>query len=298
MGLFKAVAHVNRIDRGHILEMGSDELSRFNIPFLGLLVVLAVIIAVGAVALKEAPRLAVLMPLLGFGGLVGLGAHAGARAFANGKTAALGATSPSYGLIDFKGYAGRDPQWCLKGAEIRDCEEDRVVEAGALLDETASQVRSRRDYAYDEKAPVELAVGIAPKASAEALWQFIDAATRARATGLSLTGEHDGPPLKVAGEIGGLAPLLQVKWSAVPVGLLMDDAPCEQHCEVGTVKGDTLVVDGKALSELPMVDESDLRDEVHVRADPKLSPELLTKLARAAAGNGRKLMLLLPATAD
>ena len=46
MGLFKAVAHVNPIDRGHILEMGSDELSRFNIPFLGLLVLLAVIVAV------------------------------------------------------------------------------------------------------------------------------------------------------------------------------------------------------------------------------------------------------------
>ena len=298
MGLFKAVAQVNPVDRGRILEMGSDELSRFNIPFLALLVLLAAIVAGGAVALKEAPRLAVLLPLLGFGGLVGLGAHAGARAFANQKTATLGSTARTFGLIDFKGYAGRDPQWCLKGAEVRDCEEDRVVEAGALLDETASQVRSRRDYAYDEKAPVELAVGIAPKASAEALWQFIDAASRARATGLSLTGEHDGPSLKVAGEIGGLAPLLQVKWSAVPVGLLMDDAPCEQHCEVGTVKGDTLVVDGKALSELPMVDESDLRDEVHVRADPKLSPELLTKLARAAAGNGRKLMLLLPATAD
>lgn len=294
MGLFKAVAHVNPIDRGHILEMGSDELSRFNIPFLGLLVLLAVIVAAGAAALKEAPRLAVLLPLLGFGGLVGLGAHAGARAFANQKTATLGAISPSYGLIDFKGYAGREPQWCLKGGEVRDCEEDRVVEPAALLDETASQVRSRREYSYDEKAPVELALGIGPKATAEALWQFIDAAKRAGATGLALTGEHEGAPLKVAGEIAGLAPLLQVRFSAVPIGVLPDDAPCEQHCETGTVKGATLIVDGKTFEEMPMVDESDLRDQVHVRVEPTLSPEQLVTLARAAAGNGRKLVVLLP----
>ncbi|MBL8937383.1 MAG: hypothetical protein JNM69_22675, partial [Archangium sp.] len=295
MGLFKAVAHVNPIDRGRILEMGSDELSRFNLPFLGLLVLLAVIVAAGAVSLKEAPRLAVLLPLLGFGGLVGLGAHAGARAFANQKTSELGAISPSYGLVDFKGYAGREPQWCLKGAEVRDCEEDRAIDADALLDETASQVRRRRDSAYDEKAPVELPVGITAKASAAALWQFIAAARAANASGVVLTGEHEGTPLKVAGEIGGLAPLLQVRWSAVPVGLLTTDAPCEQHCEVGSVKGDTLVVDGKAFEAMPMVDESDLRDEVHVRVEPTLSPELLVKLARDAAGNGRKLVLLLPA---
>lgn len=97
MGLFKAVAQVNPVDRGRILEMGSDELSRFNIPFLALLVLLAAIVAGGAVALKEAPRLAVLLPLLGFGGLVGLGAHAGARAFANQKTATLGATARTSG---------------------------------------------------------------------------------------------------------------------------------------------------------------------------------------------------------
>lgn len=295
MSLFKAVAHVSPLDRGRILEMGSDELSRFNLPFLGLLGLLVVIIAGGAVSLKEAPRLAVLMPLLGFGGLVGLGAHAGARAFANQKTAALGAISPSYGLIDFKGYAGRDPQWCLKGAEIRDCEEDRVVDTDALLDETASQVRSRRDYAYDEKAPVELAVGIGPKASAEALWQFIAAANQAHATGVVLTGEHERAPLRVAGEIGGLAPLLQVRWSAVPVGFLPADAPCEQHCEAGTVKGDSLMVDGKAFEAMPMVDEQDLRDEVHVRVEPTLRPEQLVKLASDAAGNGRKLVILLPA---
>lgn len=295
MSLFKAVANVNPIDRGRILEMGSDELSRFNLPFLGLLGLLVAIVAAGAVSLKEAPRLAVMLPLLGFGGLVGLGAHAGARALANQKTATLGVTAPSYGLIDFKGYVGSQPQWCLKGAEIRDCEEDRAIDADELLDETASQVRRRRDSAYDEKAPVELAVGIGPKASAEGLWQFIDAANRAHASGLSLTGEHDGAPLKVAGEIAGLAPLLQVRFSGVPVGLLPDDAPCDRGCEVGTVKGDTIVVDGKPFEDMPMIDESDLRDEVHVRVAPTLSPELLVKLARAAAGNGRKLVLLLPA---
>lgn len=98
----------------------------------------------------------------------------------------------------------------------------------------------------------------------------------------------------MAGEIAGLAPLLQVRFSAVPVGFLPDDAPCEQHCETGTVKGASLLVDGKAFEEMPMVDESDLRDEVHVRVEPTVSPEQLVTLAKAAAGNGRKLVVLLP----
>lgn len=297
MGLFKAVAHVSPLDRATILVMGSDELSRFRLPMLGFIVLVFVVVAGGALAMKESPRTVVLLVLLGAGGLVGLGVQAGLVSLSEGKAAAALPSAASPALIELDGYAASRPRWCLAGAEVRDCEEDRAMDDERLSDELAAHVRNKAEYGADEL--ISIPVGVAPNASAAALWKFIGVAVQAKATGITLTGQKDKGPLKVAAELAALAPLMQVKERSVPVGFTTEGTPCERGCELGTVVGDTVKGERIVFDDVRIIDElAQLREVVHVKADLTLTPERLARLAIATANEGRTLVLVLPVAAE
>lgn len=296
MGLFKAVANVSPLDRPTILVMGSDELARFRLPMLGFIVLVLVVLVAGALAMKESPRTAVLLVLLGAGGLVGLGVQAGLTSLSEGKAAGLLPVDPSLALIELDGFAASPTWWCLSGAEVRDCVEGRVMGDEQLADELAAHVRNKAEYGAAEL--VSIPVGVAPKASAAALWKFIDAAVRAKANGITLTGQKDTGSLKVVAELAALAPLMQVKERSVPVGFATEGTPCEGGCELGTVVGDTVKGEQLVFDDVRIIDErAPLRDVVHVKADRTVTPERLARLAIATANEGRTLVLVLPAAA-
>ena len=297
MGLFKAVAHVSPLDRPTILVMGSEELGRFRLPMLGFIALVFVVVIAGALAMKESPRTAVLLVLLGAGGLAGLGVQAGLMSLSEGKTAALLPAAASPALIELDGYTASPPSWCLAGAEVRDCEEDRVMDDERLSDELSAHVRNKAEYSADEL--VSIPVGIAPKASAAALWKFIDVAVQAKASGLVLIGQKERGPLKVVPELAAIAPLMQVKERSVPVGFATEGTPCDRGCEPGTIEGDTVKGEQVVFDDVRIIDELAPRpDVVHVKADRTLTPERLARLAIATANMGRTLVLVLPVAAE
>lgn len=297
MGLFKAVAHVSPLDRPTILVMGSEELGRFRLPMLGFIVLVFVVLFAGALAMKESPRTAVLLVLLGAGGLVGLGVQAGLMSLAEGKTAALLPAAASPALIELDGYTASQPSWCLAGAEVRDCEEDRVMDDERLRDELSAHVRNKAEYSADEL--VSIPVGVAPMATAAALWKFIDVAVQAKASGLILIGQKDRGPLKVVSELAAIAPLMQVKERSAPVGFATEGTPCERGCELGTIEGDTVKGEQVVFDDVRIIDELAPRpDVVQVKADRTLSPERLARLAIATANMGRTLVVVLPVAAE
>lgn len=293
MGLFKALAHVNPLDRPTILVMGSEELGQYRLPMLSFLALVLAVLVAGAMALKESPRTAVLLVLLGAGGLVGLGAQAGASSLAAAKTASLFPADAAPMLIELDGYSSSSPQWCLAGLSVRACEEDQAMDEERLVDELSAHVRNKREYSGEETVSIPL--GITAKSTPESLWMFVGAAVTATADGVLLTGQKNRGPLKVVSELAAIAPLMQSNERSVPVGFAIAATPCEKGCELGKVDGDALIVDGKRWQAEKLIGErSELRDDVRVKVDMTMGPERLVTLALAAASNGRRLVIELP----
>ena len=296
MGLLKALAHVSPLDRPTIFMMGNEELGQFRLPMLGFLALVLVVLVAGALALKESPRTAVLLVLLGAGGLVGLGLQAGLTSLSEGKAARVLPSAAAPSLIELDGFSASPPSWCLAGSEVRDCEEDRVMDDERLSDELAAHVRNRREVDGDQL--VSIPVGVVPKATAAALWKFIGAAASAKANGIQLTGQKDRGPLKVVSELAAIAPLMQLKERSVPVGFATEGAPCDRGCERGTIVGDTVKGATVVFDGVRIIDKRiELRDEVRVKVDSTMTPDHLARLAIASANEGRTLVIV-PAAAE
>lgn len=303
MGLFRALAYVAPVDRLTILIAGSEELQVYRLPFLGLLGLFAVVLAVGAVTLKESPRGAVLLPLLGLGGLVGLGLHAGAQTGIERSTAALVTRPAGAGLVDLPGYFDFEGATrCLGADRIGDCTEGDALTDEALADELGAWVRRAKDeaeYSFHGGGPLLLPIGVKADSSAQSLWRFIDASIGAGAFGISLVGEQEGAQPKVASELAVFVTLFRSKYRSVPVGLfLAGQEQCghgQKACDPATAKGEELVVGGATWKAGPLKGEASARpDFVLVQADRTMTPQVLVKLALAASSQGRRLVLVLP----
>lgn len=307
--LFSALSHVNPLDRPVLLVGGSEELEFFRVPQLALLGVLVTVIVGGALSLKATPRTAMLVPLLGFGGLVGLGAQALARSLA--ARPALSAPRATYGLVEFDGFLGQEPPtWCLRAEAVEDCEAPGALTADRLADETQTAVRNRTPDAQPgldslfgsrQAEPVALSVGVASKASAGALATFMGAAVSARATGgLVLMGERQPEKLKVVAELAVVADLLQTTFREVPVRLHEHAQACTERCVQARLVDGSLTVNGEKWAFEPelwsgrkSLGASSLTAELRVDLEPGMTPEQVMTLARIAASHDHTLVLRL-----
>jgi hypothetical protein len=288
IGLFGAIASVAPGERLTLLGAASAE-SGANVGLLVALALLLVVVALGAVSLKAVPRLALLVPVLGLGGLAGHGAYAFALSRAAALTASI--TPPRQGYVTFEGRpVDVFPDRCFASTGIVSSEDRSLQAMDALHDELMASLR----YQKDLSGGVILPLGVFPGASATSLWTFADVALGAGATGLELIGERDVPEVKFKGEFAVVAPILRRFRTGVTVGLITSVEECASTCVIASVKDGTLVVNGDAWKPGPPVGTPESpQDEVVLVADRTHTPEQVISLALAAAAKGRRLVLAL-----
>jgi hypothetical protein len=299
MGIFRALAFVSPADRLTILVGGSDELAAYRVPMLGALALLALVVIAGAVALKEQPRAAVLLPLLGFGGLVGLGTQAIVRASLDRTVAEMAAlrvdTRPLIELAGFYRFDGATR--CLGAKTVGDCLEGDDLTPEALKDELEAVLRREAAdaelFGREQRAP-DVPVAVRADASAASLWRFIDTLVAAGGEGLELMGQQASKGYQVVGELAAMEQVFRSDWRGVPLGVGPEARRCKPTCTFATAQGEALVVDGQTWTAGPVKGETVRGDEVYLRADRALTPQTLAKLALAAASHDRKLVLVLP----
>ncbi|MDX2010112.1 MAG: AgmX/PglI C-terminal domain-containing protein [Myxococcaceae bacterium] len=290
LGLFRALASVSVSDRPTLLAAANEE-SGGDLGLVVVLGMLLVVVAAGAVALKETPRVAILIPVLGLGGLAGHGAYAFSLARARGLTEAVG--SQRLGLSAIPGGPARDfPRRCLDETGVVSCEDRSPQSSEALGDELTALLAYRKDLGSDDT----VAVGLFPGASAEGFWRFADESLRAGGNGLELVGEKELPLVAARGEFGVVAPLVRSSFTGLEVGLVEES--CPGRCETGSVKNGELVVGDAVWKPGPSRPST---GDVLLAADRAWTAEQVTSLALAAAANERRLVLSLgarPATLD
>jgi hypothetical protein len=300
MGSFKAIAHVSPVDRLTILVGVGQELERYRVFVFGALGLLLVMVALGAVALKREPRMAILVPLMGLGGLFGLGAQAMAERGAMSAATTLQLELKPLGLVELEGAGTFSPRWCLSGDEVVGCSLgglEGAVEPGALEAELASAdsgfgSRDRSAVADDEPS---VSVGVVRGATAAAGWTFLTAAARAGVRRVALVGEGPPRPLELPAEIALVARALDVRVRMVPLHLATQSAGCGDGCARATIEGDALVVGAERWTAKPLDGlHRRLTERVAISATPTLAPETLVKLAAAAAAHDRRLVVLVP----
>lgn len=296
-GSFRAVAHASPVDRLTILVGVSEELGRYRLFTLGAFALLAVVVVGAAVLLKATPRLAVMVPLMGFGGLFGFGAQEVARKAVDGMVEAMASTSSRIGLVELEGYPGLGPRWCVSGATIVDCEDGslgRVADRETLEDEVGAAVRQLHELGALRGEGASL--GLTPGAQASTMWQFMLTAQRAKAESVGLYGESEpqqGPPL--ISEFRAIGKALELRTRRVPVGLGTKAELCgENDCAFATATKEALSVKGETWKAGRLEgDPSELKADVLLEATPELAPKTLIALAMAAASHHHRLVLVL-----
>jgi hypothetical protein len=282
-GLFRALAEVVPADRSRILATASEE-AGMNTGLLVAVALLLVVVAAGAVALKDTPRLALLLPVLGLGGLMGQGAYS----FSLARAAALteGVAPARRGLISFTAPSTGFPDRCLDPTGIVSCDDRTPQALEHLGDELVALTTYRKDLG---RPSTTVALGVFPGAPADAFWTFVHHARLARFTRVELVGEQDMPALKLKAEFAIIAPLIRRYETGVEVGLAtLDD--CGPGCVTGSIEGGALVVKGERWTPGPP-NPGAAEQEVHLPVDPTLPPEQLVPLALAAAARGHRLVL-------
>lgn len=299
MGLFKAIAFAAPGDRLTILVAGSEEIDAQRLPMLGLLALLGLVLVAGAAMLKDQPRAAVLVPLLGLGGLVGLGLQSLAQSSIDrAATVPAGLKVETSTLLELPGVPRFEGATrCLGATTVGDCIEGDDLTAEALRDELAASLRRQADDAElfgRERGDPDVQVAVRADASAASLWRFLDAAVAEGAGGVELMGRQTSAPSKVVRELAAIEQAFRSDWRAVSVGLVREARRCKAACEFAAVEGEALRVGHETWSAGPVADARPPEGEVLVRGDRGLSPQALAKLALAAASHGRRLVLVLP----
>lgn len=298
MGLFRALAYAAPVDRLTILVAGSEEIDAQRLPFLGLLALLGLVLTAGAAMLKDQPRAALLLPLLGLGGLVGLGMQALARSSIDrSATAPAGLKVETATLIELPGFLRFEGATrCLGAKTVGDCLEGNDLTPDALRDELASELRRESMDAElfgRERKIADLGVAVQADASATSMWRFIDAAVAEGATGVELMGQQASQGHQVIAELAVMEQAFRSTWRGVPVGVAREAERCKTPCEYVTAQGEALVV-GSETWKAERAGTREPRDEVLLRADRALTPQTLARLALAAASHERRLVLVLP----
>lgn len=298
MALFRALANVTPADRLAVLASASGELAVHRVPFLVLLALLLAVLAGAFVTLKTtSPRAAVLLPVLGLGGLVGHGLQVGARELADARVRALHAPDLARGFMHLPGFGGLDAWRCLRANTISSClpgEPPEELGHEALVDELAASQRFLLHLVGDEPA---VAVGVLPDAGAPALWAFVDAALEAGAQTLVLVGEVEPEPVVAPTELAAVAALFQSRARGAAVWLAREAERCATPCAFAEAQGDVLQVGGARWQPAPFAGRPDeLVDEVLLRADRAMTPQTLARLSLAAAAHQKRLVLVLAAS--
>lgn len=282
LGLFRALASVSPADRSMLLAAASEE-SDSNTGLVVVLALLLVVVASAAVALKEVPRVALLVPVLGLGGLAGHGAYAFSLTRARSLAEAVG--GGRLGLVELAARPARDlPRRCLDATGVVGCDDRAPQSAETLHDELTAFLAYRKDLGDDEA----MSVGLFPKASAEGFWRFADEALAAGASALELVGEKESAELPAKGEFAVVAPLVRRSITGVEVGLVGES--CDGRCDTAAVKNGELVVGDVVWKPGPSRAST---SDVWLAADRTWAPEQLAAFALAAAANERRLVLVL-----
>lgn len=300
MGSLKAVAHASPVDRLTILAGVGEELSRYRLYAVGALGLLLVVVAMGAVTLKSAPKLAVMVPLLGLGGLFGFGVQSFVERPPASASAILSPRA-ALGLVELRGFgAGEEPRWCVSPKSLVACDLEGLkepVEHEVLVDELESRTRLARDFDDPTKEDAEPAVtlGIVRGASSAASWAFLQTAARVGVRRVALVGEVGPREVKLPAEVQLIGQALDVPFRMVPIGLAAEGSGCGRSCTRATVDGDVLVVGDQRWTAAPVEGFSRrLEEQVAITGTPGLSPETVVKVALAAAAHDRRLVVLLP----
>jgi hypothetical protein len=299
MGSLKAVAHARPVDRLTLLAGVGEELSRYRLYALGALGLLLLVVALGAVSLKSAPKLAAMVPLLGLGGLFGFGAQSFVE---RPPASAAGILAPaSLGLVELRGFGGGvEPRWCVDPKSLVACDQEGLkdpVEHEALIDELESRHRLARDLdgQAEEDAEPSVSLGIVRGADAAASWTYFEAAARAGIRRVALVGQVAPREVKLPPEVELVGRALDVPFRMVPIGLAAEGSGCDSSCTRATVDGDVLVVGDQRWTAAPLEGFSrPLRQQIAITGTADLSPEVLVKLAMAAAAHDRRLIVLMP----
>ncbi len=303
--LLRVVVNLRPIDRLPLMVAGSDEISAYHLSFLGLVGVLLVVLAVGAVVLKSSPRIAVLLPVLGLGGLLGPGLAATANALVVRQP-----TSPSTVtqgvLVELPGNAatGRSV-FCLGKNTVSKCSSSPTESLRitgdtdlALTSALEGWVVNANDQLMKERAlgltlePRRQPLGLAVEVVADAAtwWAFVSAAFRAEVVELELIGEAHAGSVNVMPELAALSEVLAVTRRSVPLRLSLE--PLGSPAEVS---GESLLVDGQTWTAAALTSPGDEPTAtVSIRADPSMRPQTVVQLALAAAAHQRALVLIMP----
>jgi hypothetical protein len=308
--LLRAVAHAAPMDRVSLLVAGSEELAAHRVPFLGLVVLLLAVLAVGAVVLKTSPRVAVVLPVLGLGGLLGPGLAATANALATRQPTGLSTVTRGV-LVELPGNdaTAHSAFWLgknsvSKGDDSGPTEPLRItgdpdrqtvetaVEAWAV-NATDKRTKDRQVGLHEGRRQPPLGLAVEVLADAPAWWAFVTAALRAEVVELELIGEAQPVSVKVAPELAALAEALKVTRRSVPLTLSLEP--------VGTtaeVSGDSLLVDGQTWTAAALTSRPEEQTTpVSIRADLSMRPQTVVMLALAAASHQRRLNLIVPSGA-
>jgi hypothetical protein len=294
---FRALANAAPDQRVTLLVEMAKELERYRTHSLAALGLLVVVLAVGAVLLKSSPRAAVLLPLLGLGGLVGLGTQAMARVSIDSMAPAMG---PPLGLITLDGLPSNETTWCLSDVGVVDCRDGaprgEAVTAEALEDELGAFIRRLEDLEEargEDRAEVPVPLGVTPKATASGLGGFVTAALTTGATRLELQGEIEPRPLELPSEFSAFSSLVTSRLRMVPVGLAWRSKRCPDGCELAAVTGDALKVGAETWTAASLATRgSTPTKEVLIASDPSMTPQTLARLAMAACAKDRLLVVV------
>lgn len=294
-GLLKAMAHVSSLDRPLILAAADEELARFQLPRVALLLLIVAIAVGGAALLRDNPRTAALFALLGFGGLVGAGAQALAQAMTSRDTAEWSSHRPAaVELVTAEGFIAADaPAWCLRDKLLR-CEDSRTVSAMEVEDLLQNDRRPEPGlFGTGQEDPLLIAVGIAPDASAKSLWDMLGTFTERGVRGVALTGRGPTSTAPVPRELAVIGALINVTYRGVPVSFIVAGSECiAPDCVVATYSDGTLVVDGKPLAPGSLANGiSSLSKQVRVKLPDTLSPTQLMSLSHVASSNDFHLFI-------
>lgn len=282
MSGLKAITTVSAGQRQGLLVGLGEELASARTSLLLTVVAVVVLSIVGAALVRSTPALAVAVPLLGLGGLFGLGVQAVAeRGLREGRGAGLPASKP-LGLLAFEGHEGIAPRWCARSSGLVDCDtEARAVDPAMLREVLASLATD------DEKDLVTL--GVSPGAESRTVWAFLAAAAGARVGGVVLVGEFSPRAMKLPAELEFLRSNLTASFRMVPVALSTGASGCGERCVRASVQGESLVVGSETWSAAPLGPASPGTElQVSIDSDLSVSPETLVKLAMAAARHERR----------
>ncbi|MCU0700326.1 MAG: hypothetical protein MUC96_27775 [Myxococcaceae bacterium] len=298
-GSFKAIAHASPADRLTILVGVGEELSGYRAFILVGIGLLVLAVVVGAAVLRQTPRLAVSVPLLGLGGLFGFGSQAVFEQRVRATAAQVVPPARPIGLVQFEGPDAFEPRFCLGPDAVLACSLEGLaapVDGEVLRDElTAAGAIEALDDRAGEREPTML-LGVVPRAGAAPAWDFLTRAQAAGVRSVGLVGEAPPrPDVALPPELELVGKALDVRFRVVSLGLSNEGRGCGASCVRGTVDGKALVVGSERWTAGPLKPwYGALPQRVAISADPSLSPEALLELATAAMAHEHRLVVVLP----